>query len=132
MQRRNVDLPDPEGPSRHMTSLRWTSSVMPFSTSSRPKRLWTASALTMGWAGSEVMSLVISLSMTAEREPAREHSHVLLAAEAAPEPALDEVLADVGDARHRQVPDRGHDQERDRQVVHVVDLLDRVEQLGVG
>ena len=48
MQRRNVDLPEPEGPSRQATSRGWTSSEMPLRTSSRPKRLWTASALSMG------------------------------------------------------------------------------------
>ena len=48
MQRRNVDLPEPEGPSRHITSPADTSSVIPLSTSLRPKRLWTPSAFTIG------------------------------------------------------------------------------------
>ena len=48
MQRRNVDLPEPEGPSMHITSPRPTVSEMPFSTSRRPKRLWTPSARTIG------------------------------------------------------------------------------------
>ncbi len=39
MQRRKVDFPDPEGPSRHMTLAGATSSEMPFSTSRRPNRL---------------------------------------------------------------------------------------------
>src|ERR1700686_1258395 len=55
MQRRNVLLPEPEGPIMHMTSLGWTSRSMPRSTSSRPKLLCTASALTMGIG---LMSLV--------------------------------------------------------------------------
>ncbi len=48
MQRRNVDLPDPDGPRMHMTSPRCTCRSMPFSTSSGPKFLHTASALTIG------------------------------------------------------------------------------------
>ena len=48
MQRRKVDLPEPDGPSMHMTSPGCTSSETPFSTSSRPKRLCTDSALTIG------------------------------------------------------------------------------------
>ncbi len=48
MQRRNVLLPEPDGPSRHITSPGWTDRSMPLSTSSLPKDLWTASALTMG------------------------------------------------------------------------------------
>ena len=48
MQRRNVDLPEPDGPSMHITSPRLTSRSIPFSTSRRPKRLCTPSALTIG------------------------------------------------------------------------------------
>ena len=64
MQRRNVDLPDPEGPIRHMTCPRGTSSEIPFSTSSRPKRLCTPSALIIAW-------LTADRSPT-ESEPARQ------------------------------------------------------------
>ena len=48
MQRRNVDFPEPDGPRMHITSPGSTSSEMPFSTSRRPKRLWTSSAFTIG------------------------------------------------------------------------------------
>ena len=48
MQRRNVDFPDPDGPSRHITSPRRTSRLMPLSTSRLPNRLWTPSDLTIG------------------------------------------------------------------------------------
>ena len=48
MQRMKVVLPEPDGPRMHITWPGWTSSEMPFSTSSRPKLLWTASALTIG------------------------------------------------------------------------------------
>ena len=50
MQRRNVDLPEPDGPMTHITSPRWTVRSMPLSTSSRPKRLCTPSASTIGGA----------------------------------------------------------------------------------
>src|SRR5659263_575670 len=48
MQRRNVDLPDPDGPIRQSTSRGATSRSMPFNTSSRPNRLRTPSAWTIG------------------------------------------------------------------------------------
>ena len=48
MQRRNVDLPEPEGPSRQATSPGATSRSMPVSTSIGPNRLVTASARTIG------------------------------------------------------------------------------------
>src|SRR6202047_519255 len=66
MQRRNVLLPEPEGPIMHMTSFGWTSRSMPRSTSSRPKLLCTASALTMGIG---FMSLV---------PPGEQHGQLLL------------------------------------------------------
>src|SRR2546430_7508962 len=50
MQRRNVLLPEPEGPIMHMTSFWETSRSIPRNTSSRPKLLCTASALTIGTA----------------------------------------------------------------------------------
>ena len=48
MQRRKVDFPDPEGPIMQTTSPGSTSSETPLRTSSWPKRLRTASALTIG------------------------------------------------------------------------------------
>src|ERR1700682_990117 len=65
MQRRNVLLPEPEGPITHMTSFGWTSRSMPRSTSSRPKFLCTASALTMGMG---LMSLM---------PPGKQHGHLV-------------------------------------------------------
>src|SRR5258708_30886866 len=114
MQRRNVDLPDPDGPSRHITSPCSTSRLMPFRTSRRPKRLWTPSAFTI--------SSLISLNV-AEAEPARRGGHLLRAREAAAEPPLEEVLADVQDARHHEIPDARHDQKGDLLVVDAVDEL---------
>ena len=50
MQRRSVDLPDPEGPMTHTTSPRNTSRSTPWSTSSGPKFLLTDWMRTMGSA----------------------------------------------------------------------------------
>ena len=48
MQRRNVDLPEPDGAEQHHDLAGRTSMSMPLSTSRLPKRLCTASALTIG------------------------------------------------------------------------------------
>src|SRR5674476_926772 len=48
MQRRNVDLPDPDGPTRHMTSPRFTVREMLLSTWFVPKLFDTRSACTIG------------------------------------------------------------------------------------
>ena len=50
MQRRNVDFPEPEGPTRQSTSPRSTSSEMDFSTWFEPYDFETRSAFTMGTA----------------------------------------------------------------------------------
>src|SRR5438309_1023639 len=47
MQRRNVDLPEPDGPSRQNTSFGASSRSMPLSTSTCPNDLWTFSAFTI-------------------------------------------------------------------------------------
>ena len=60
MQRRNVDLPEPDGPSRHITSRAATWSVIPFRTSLRPKRLCTPSAFTIGAALTGYAQLVLT------------------------------------------------------------------------
>lgn len=48
MQRRNVDLPEPDGPIRQKTSRGATSRSMPLRMWAAPKDLWTPSALTIG------------------------------------------------------------------------------------
>ena len=48
MQRRNVDLPEPDGPTMHSTWPLPTSSVTPLRTCSAPKLLQTCSAFTIG------------------------------------------------------------------------------------
>src|SRR5690349_2346866 len=122
-QRRNVDLPEPDGPSMHITSPGWTSSVTPCSTSRRPKRLWTPSALTIG-----------SLAMMREEPAAQplQRRGGQLARRPPAVVALDVVLADREDRGDDQVPDTGHHQQRDLPEVHRVDQLHRVEQLAVG
>src|ERR1700712_3715023 len=114
MQRRNVDLPDPEGPSRHNTSPRWTSRSMPLSTSWRPKDLRTPSDLTIG----RLIALTRS-SNSLLSNGHHPHAHALqwgealLARGAAAVAALEVVLPDVQKARTHQVPDAHHDQQRD-------------------
>ena len=94
-----------------MTCPGCTSSEIPFSTSSRPKRLCTPSALTIAWLTAG------HCPPKPESEPARQGRRLLRPAEPAPVPALDEVLADVEDARHQEVPDARDDQQRDLLVV---------------
>ena len=118
MQRRNVDLPEPDGPEQaHHLAAAATSSVMPFSTSRRPKRLCTPSALTIG---SALIGRAPSLGRrgVADRAGSRRSrcSGVggCVARRAAAEAALDVVLADREHRRDDQVPDARHDQQRDR------------------
>src|SRR5260370_42007317 len=108
MQRRNVLLPDPDGPITHITSFGWTSRSIPRSTSSRPKLLCTASALTIG------------LALTSARLPAEREQHApeplkrcrgQLALRPTAEVALQVVLADGQDRRHHQVPEAEHARE---------------------
>ena len=92
MQRRNVDLPEPDGPSRQATSRGWTSSEMPLRTSSRPKRLWTASALTIGPLMSRRSLVDAAGKHGAPQSLQRRQRRV--ARRAAAEVALDVVLPD--------------------------------------
>src|SRR5689334_19855006 len=86
-QRRNVDLPDPEGPMITATSPRATSRSIPRSTSLRPKRLCTFDA----WSSDSDID---------QRLPAVE-------------PLLEEVLPDRRDARQHEVPQRRHHEQRE-------------------
>src|SRR6267378_3852140 len=119
MQRRKVLLPEPEGPIMHMTSFGETSRSMPRRTSSRPKLLWTSSALTIGVT---LMSVVLAKShrrfqwcrrrrMEGEEHPPepldrcrRQSAHG-----ATGEIPLQVILADRQDRGHRQVPDACYD-----------------------
>src|ERR1700760_816206 len=126
MQRSSVDWPEPDGPSRHMTSPRATSSETPFSTSRRPKRLCTPSALTIA------VAICLDPRFVAEREHARADSlrqclpAVALSAAVI---ALEVVLPDVQHARADDVPEARRDQQRDRLEVDPVDQLRGVQQL---
>ncbi len=51
MQRRTVDLPEPDGPMMHTTSPFGTSNDTPFSTSTAPNDLWMSLTLTIGCSG---------------------------------------------------------------------------------
>src|SRR5262245_18897425 len=106
MQRRNVDLPEPDGPMMQVTSPGWTSSDTPLRTSRRPKDLCTPSALTIG---SEAMTPEPPTQTLERRRGQR-------ATRAAAEVALDVVLADRQHRRHDQVPEARHDEQRNRLV----------------
>src|SRR5829696_6320217 len=113
MQRRKVDLPEPEAPSRTTTWPGSTSMSMPLSTSRWPKRLWTASALTIGVpspgpvAASPPSSVSMSDSLRLRRGPC------LSGAEPLAEVPLDVELANHQYAGQGQVPQAGRDQHRE-------------------
>ena len=125
MQRRKVDLPEPEGPRMQTTSPGCTSSSMPFSTSRRPKRLWTLSALTIG---SLIESAAACETETQVSQPLQRRRR-----QAPREPrGRSGARCSTGRSEHGrddQVPEARHDQERDRLVGQRVDELGRVEQL---
>ena len=86
MQRRNVDLPDPDGPMTQATSPGMTVMSMPRSTSTCPKLLWTSIASTMG----VVMSSPCLLGGPPRQQPRARGT----ATRAPPVVALDEALPD--------------------------------------
>src|SRR5438445_6040928 len=140
MQRRKVLLPEPEGPIMHSTSFGDTSRSMPWSTSSRPKLLCTASALTMGTGlialmppGKQYGQLLRGRRrrMEGEQHPpeplkwGQRHPSQRTASEM----SLDVILANGEDRRHHQVPDACHDQEFEDVVGRGRNLLLAREQL---
>src|SRR5215217_2594532 len=141
MRRRKVDLPEPEGPTRHSTSPGMTRSEIDFSTSLVPKDFETPTASTMGVtvaaaagaavADASVMSGTSAFSgrgrdddvrlvgaddgeRTRRRERLGLRTAVAALADSTSEPLLEEVLADHQDGREEQVPERGDDQHRHR------------------
>src|SRR5713101_6809914 len=122
MQRRNVLLPEPEGPIMHITSPGETSRSMPRSTSSRPKLLCTASALTMGVA---LMSSMPSRERhwqlrRRRRVEGKEYSPQpldrrlrQLALRAPGEVPLEVKLSDRQDRGHEQIPDADDEDQLD-------------------
>src|SRR2546421_493628 len=145
MQRRKVLFPDPDGPIMHMTSRGETSRSIPRRTSSRPKLLCTASALTIG-------ALLNSTMLAARRgRCGRRHlrrgrwdgvegkQHAAKALEgrggqaalgAAAEMTLQVILADREDRCHRQVPNAGDDCQFDHLEGGAGNLLRAREELG--
>src|SRR4051812_41676207 len=103
MQRRNVDLPEPDGPITQATSPGCTTRSTPRSTSTRPKLLWMSTASTIGG----VAGLVTGLSPSVV--------------------PLDVALPDRQHRGQRQVPGGRHDEQRDRLEVGRVDPLHRGE-----
>src|SRR3977135_1470751 len=99
MQRRNVLLPEPDGPTTHITSPLSIASEMPASAVNLPKRLTTSAATT----------ILLMRGRSCARLP-----RVLVrgvAALTAREMPFEKVLAD-GEYRHDdEIPDRGDDQE---------------------
>src|ERR1700704_4671672 len=140
MQRRKVLLPEPEGPTMPSTSFGDTSRSMPWSTSSRPKLLCTASAFTMG-------ATLMSSMPPGERHRYlhRRRRRCMESEQHPPEPlkwgerrasqraaskmSLDVILANRKNRRHHQVPDAGHDQQFEDVVGRGRNLLLACEQL---
>src|SRR3989442_10437246 len=122
MQRRNVLLPEPEGPIMHMTSRGATSRSMPRKTSSRPKFLWTASALTIG---APCMSAMLAgqhgryfrgtgrRSMEGHQDPPKplKWGQRQSPLRAAAEISLEVVLPYRQDRGHQQIPDAGDNEQ---------------------
>src|SRR5512139_3053535 len=104
MQRRSVDLPEPEGPRMAMTSPRETSSEMPRSTSCLPKCLWRS------WISRSGAAAVISVAPPAEREESGKARTLGARAVVRVVALFEPGLAKAGDGGEDQVPDRGHDQ----------------------
>src|SRR5258707_12766201 len=112
MQRRNVLLPEPEGPIMHMTSLGATSRSMPRRTSRRPKLLCTASALTIGMAPMSVRPRERNRGLDRRRDVTSEEDLLetlprrrrQLPLRTPGEVPLQGVLADGQDGRTREVP----------------------------
>ena len=137
MQRKNVLLPEPDGPMMHITSPRRDLEVDAAEHLEAAEVLWTACASTIGVAISRSPSSVrFGGDGHVLRQPRRrgveveEHSpHSLkrsfrqLAQRAPSEVALQVVLTECEDRCHQQIPDAGHDRQLDDAVIEVRDLL---------
>src|SRR2546421_7699357 len=127
MQRRNVDLPEPEAPIMQTTSPGWTSRETPRRTSRRPKRLCTPSALTIGSA-----LVICSHPVTNQHVLAQSLKRRLrkLPRRAPTKVAFEVVLPEREHCRDDQVPDARHYEQWNRSVVDRIDQLHRIEQIG--
>src|SRR5260370_28825525 len=137
MHRRNVLLPEPDGPTMHITSLGDTSRSMPRSRSRRPKLSCTASALTIGTPlisvrpGQRNRGLDRRLDVTGEEdllEPLPWRWWQLTQGASCVVP-LEVVLPDGQDRCHGEVPDAGHDRQLYDGEIGAGDLLGSREQL---
>ena len=133
MQRRKVDLPEPDGPIRQTTSFGLTAIEIPLRTSRRPNHLWTASALTTGSppvCPPRLIAMPPKLLgvriVVAPGDPTEDAIEERLGSRCGPASsvvALQEVLADREHRGRGEVPDRDHDQERNHLEVLRVDQL---------
>src|SRR5690606_25521419 len=96
MQRRNVDFPDPDGPSMQTTSPRPTSRSIPRRTWWSPNDLWMPSAMTRGERSVPV---------------------------ATRQPPLEEALTDAEHRHQHEVPETRDHQQLDHAIVDRRDVL---------
>src|SRR4029453_2519750 len=129
MQRRKVDLPEPDAPSRTTTWPGSTSMSMPLSTSRLPKRLCTASAFTIGVPSPGPVAALPSSSVSMSDSLRLRLGPYLSGAEPLAEVPLHVELADHQHAGHGQVPQAGRDQHREHLEGAGADRLELVEQL---
>src|SRR4029453_3895728 len=113
MQRRKVDLPEPDAPSRTTTWPGSTSMSMPLSTSRWPKLLCTASALTIGVPSPGPAAALPARSVSMARSLRPRPGPYLSGAEPLGEVPLDIELANHQHAGQGQVPKAGRDQHRE-------------------
>ena len=137
MQRRNVDLPEPDGPSRHRTSLGADLQRDALEDLEAPEGLVDLLGPDHRLAHRPSPDAPGASTVACRNENdvrRRRCSGVSGRVREAPRAylALEVVLPDREHRGHDQVPDARHEQERDLTVVHRVDELRRVEQLAVG
>src|SRR5215218_10825085 len=129
MQRRKVDLPEPDAPSRTTTSPGCTSMSMPLSTSRWPKLLCTASAFTIGVPSRGPAAAVPPSSVSMCNVLRLRAGPGLPGAEPLAEVPLDVELGHHQHAGQSQVPQAGRDQHREHLEGAGTDRLELEEQL---
>src|SRR5262249_53948321 len=116
MQRRKVDFPEPDGPTRTSTWPVGTSRVIPLSTLSAPKSLQTLSALAIAVMGATLLSSSSGAMLRGNTLRLGQRLKLFgrqLSACAARVVPLQVELADHHDAGDRQVPGRRDQQQWD-------------------
>src|SRR3954465_12864758 len=127
MHRRNVVLPEPDGPMTSTTSPCRTSSEMPFSTSKLPNDLRTSRASTTTWRVSSstpatdsrsvpiwTMSAVHRWRAHSEEASRPAWSPIGRARRALFQTSLDEALDEAPDRRQQQEPARACEEQLER------------------